>query len=107
MWNCTQTLLRDKLSRHTAYSVGLVLDSDKRGLQMLYETALALCESGCLFTTQRGGTFFKNLERGRRVYGVIVIATYGGAERIIFALRFFELGQNQFFEFGQVFIGIS
>ena len=104
MGNCTQTLLRNKLSCHAAYSVGLVLNSDKRGLQVLYETALALREPGCLFTTQSRGSFFEYLECWRCVYSVIVIATYGGKERIIFTLRIFELGQNQLFEFGQVFI---
>ena len=74
---------------------------------MLYKTALTLGQAGCLFASECRGAFFEYLECWRCVHGVVIIAADGGAEQVVFALSLVELGEDEFFELGEVLVGVS
>ena len=67
MRNGAQTLLGYQLASLAADSVGLVLDTDKRGFQVLNELLLMLRQTAGLLARQHACAFLQNLECWRCV----------------------------------------
>ena len=103
-----EPFLGNQLARDAADAVGLVLDADERGLEVLDELVLARGELARLLLGLRCGPFFQDLERGRGVFRVVAAAVVDlGLQHLVVAACLREFLQDQFLELLQFLVAVA
>ena len=91
-----------------ANAVGLVLDTDERGFQVLDELVLPGCQLAGFLLRLGSGSFFQHLERRGGVFRVVAAAVVDlGLKHLVVPAGLGKLLQDQFLELLELFVTVA